>query len=226
MLTAKFTLKQLISLNAHIGNLSNLIHHNAGQYIVGRYGNVILLNLNLSLLYLRRSINLIDQIILSEGKFLLVSSDLSFRNLLKTRMRSVSNYSYSLGWVGGLLTNFKEIRHFFIQKNRYKLTNSSKFSNLEYLSRVPVTIFSLGIKMNPWVQQEALCLNIPFVSLVDSDVNPVGIAYAIPGNDESINFIYFLVLIISGTSLISHCTKAIRFRLKVLSKLKSLNNNF
>ena len=225
----KFTLKQLVSLNVHLGSSSNSVHHNAGQYLVGRYSGVVLLNLNMSLLYLRRAINLIDQIVMSEGKFLLVSSDLGFQDLLKSRMRTVKNYSYSVGWLGGLLTNFKEIRYYLLRRKKYNLESSavsisSKFSNVYSLSRVPTAVFSMGIKYTPWVQQECKRLNIPFISLVDSDVNPVGLTYSIPANDESNGFIYFLILALSSTALLSHCSKSMRFRLKVLLKANNLKN--
>lgn len=232
MIKQRFSLKQLVSLNVHLGGLSKTVHHNVGHYIIGRYSGIVLLNLNLSLLYLRRSLMMIDKIILADGKFLLVSPELSLQNLLKTKLSTIQMYSYSVGWVGGFLTNFKEIRNYLLNKqkghylkNKRNLSKFVKYSNIAFLSRMPLVVFSLGLRYNNWIQRETYSLNIPLISLVDSDINPIGITYSIPGNDDSINFLYYLILMISSVAFVAHCSKSINFRVKALIKAQQLLAN-
>jgi small subunit ribosomal protein S2 len=114
----------------------------------------------------------------------------------------------STRWLGGTLTNFPQIqrliRHYLDLKDKREKGDLRKYTKLEQLqfdreieeldekiggistmTRLPDALFILDARAEKTAMREALSVHIPMISLVDSNVNPVGIKYVIPGNDDA-----------------------------------------
>ena len=127
-----------------------------------------------------------------------------------TRLKNYPVYYCNERWVGGFLTNWKQVsksvstfmefskrfENFILQNNinfpRYKKMNTS-FQGLKkekFLKR-PDLIFLINPNENRHVVEEALSLNIPVIAITNSNTNLLGISYPIPGNSNSIEFVHY-----------------------------------
>ena len=159
-------------------------------------------------------------------RILIVNTNPEYANLIENFYRSTLHKNVSVcycneKWVGGFLTNWKQVcrsiqtymafsERFetFISKNninfpRYKKMSMS-FQGLkkQYLKKRPVflnkadynrpdLIFLINPNENRHVVEEAVSLNIPVVAITDSNTNLYGISYPIPGNSNSIEFVHY-----------------------------------
>lgn len=124
-------------------------------------------------------------------------------------------------WPGGFLTNFKitlreisKLQHFnnfvtseqfkslskkeqiIIEKKKDKLSNC--YEGVINLKKLPKAIFIMGLKSEVTAVKEAKNLNIPIISICDTDTNPAIVDYMIPGNDDGVKSIAFFVKLISN----------------------------
>jgi len=172
-----------------------------------------------------KSLHIIAYFLKNKKKICIVNTNKDLSNLIEnfyryTLLENISVYYCNEKWVGGFLTNWKQVKRSiqtyiqfserfetFISKNninfpRYKKMRQS-FQGLkkEYLKKRPVylntddnrpdLIFLINPNENRHVVEEAVSLNIPVIAITDSNTNLLGISYPIPGNSNSIEFVHY-----------------------------------
>jgi small subunit ribosomal protein S2 len=136
----------------------------------------------------------------NECKVLFVSTKLEKARLLESFVPKNHLFLCS-GWVGGFLTNWHSLTHLFhshslIRERSLKNLFRKKVRILKILrgffvsgtftKRLPDLIVFLNVNENRFAIKEAQKLNIPTVGILDSDSDPRGLTYVLPGNDDSI----------------------------------------
>jgi len=186
-----------------------------------------------------KSLHIIAFFLKNKKKICIVNTNKDLSNLIEnfyryTLLKNHENHSVyycNEKWVGGFLTNWKQVcrsiqtymafsERFetFISKNninfpRYKKMSMS-FQGLkkEYLKKKPVflnkatynrpdLIFLINPNENRHVVEEAVSLNIPVIAITDSNTNLLGISYPIPGNSNSIEFVHYCLQWIARITL-------------------------
>ncbi len=165
-----------------------------------------------------KSLHVIAFFYRKKGSLLIVNTNPEYGNLIEnfyqsTRLKDFKVYYCNEKWVGGLLTNWKQVsksiqtfiefserfENFILQNNinfpRYK-KNTQSFQGLKKESftkqiKRPDLIFLINPNENRHVVEEAVSLNIPVIAITDSNTNLLGISFPIPGNSNSIEFVHY-----------------------------------
>lgn len=178
----KFGLKQLFSYNIHLGYHKSRWNPQASVFLYGIRNNVHIINLEYTLFMLRRALYFIKEVVANRGNILFVNLTMgSYRYLLKGLKKS-KQFAVNFKYIGGLLTNFKNV------KVRYK--------SLAKMKRLPSAVIITKLIGCEGIVSEAKRLNIPLIGVSDSNMLPVYFTYPIPGNVESIISIKFYYAIL------------------------------
>ncbi len=234
--------KDYTKYKAHIGHKSlNIVskkrsHPYSASFLLCCKNKHVIINPLPFLEKFVKSLHIIAFFLKNKKKICIVNTNKDLSNLIEnfyryTLLENHSVYYCNEKWVGGFLTNWKQVcrsiqtymafsERFetFISKNninfpRYKKMSMS-FQGLkkEYLKKRPVflnkanynrpdLIFLINPNENRHVVEEAVSLNIPVVAITDSNTNLLGISYPIPGNSNSIEFVHYCLQWIARVTL-------------------------
>jgi small subunit ribosomal protein S2 len=214
-----FLMEHFFNYKTLIGNKLRFTNSESYEYIfsINFTGNTIL-NINKSLILLKRALIFIKQIKKNKGKILFVGTRYDLRKVIEEIGNKTESPYVNYRWSKGLLTNWENTNtsikfyNLFLKKldmrtkKRVKMENT--FFGLTSMTRLPDAIFIFDISTDFEAFTEAKSLNIPVISLVDTNIPTRGIDYPIPSNTESLlSVIFFANLIISTLSNLSHKLK-------------------
>ena len=219
--------KDFTKTKAHIAHKSlNIVtkkgiqrsHPYSVSFLLGCKNKHVIINSYQTLEKFIKSLHIIGFFLKNKKLLLIVNTNPEYGNLIENFYRSTLLGNYSVcycneKWVGGFLTNWKQVCKsiqtfmafserfstlypFILQNNinfpRYKKMSMS-FQGLkkQYLKKRPDLIFLINPNENRHVVEEAVSLNIPVVAITDSNTNLLGISYPIPGNSNSIEFVHY-----------------------------------
>ena len=189
------TLFQLLNIQLNLGHFKGKWIKFFDTYIYGIRNNMIIFNLDFSLINLYKFINYLIFITFFKNKLFFISSFLSSTNIglgqFILKNNKLAGY-YDGVFIGGLVSN---LRTFFFMKKLYKKKNVFNFKRLEFLYPSCVLIndtnrFFLTIK-------ESFFFGIPSISIIDSDLDFNFNFYTLFGNNDSklVSFFFFIFVI-------------------------------
>lgn len=209
-------IRELLENGVHFGHLSKHWNPRMKKFIFGKKKNVYIIDLEKTAEKLVEAKDFIQQLVQQGGKILFVATKKQVRELMKEKA-SVCGMPYVVErWVGGFLTNFSTIR---TRVNRYKafLEEREKgtfdkmnkkeetrrrrliekmdklYSGVIELDVLPDCIFIVDPKREVACVREANKLDIPIIALIDTDANPEVIDYPVPGNDDAMKSVNYIV---------------------------------
>jgi ribosomal protein S2 len=240
----KFSIKELIFYNIHLGESTQLWHPLNRDLVLGFKQKHFFLNLNLTILNLRKTFNLIESFLYKNYKIIFYTDNIFVKNLLITNYFFLKKLKFYFGlgrWMPGFLTNFKTF-YFVILKylkpilNILKLQNkklNTIFSNfilffifLNNFKFIPSCIFSFNI--NSWLINEARQLTIPSSILLDNNISERSVirsTFLIPFNYLNSRSLLFLIINLQQILIITLLRKKKLFFNLLLIILKN-NINF
>jgi small subunit ribosomal protein S2 len=205
-----FLIEQFINYKTLIGNKLRFSNSESYDYIfrINYIGNTIF-NIDKSLVLLKRALIFIKQIKKNKGNILFVSTRYDLRKVIKEIGTKTESPYINYRWSKGLLTNWENINisikfyNLFLKnldmgtKKRLKMENT--FLGITSMTCLPDAIFIFDLNTDLEAFKEAKALNIPIISLVDTNISIRNIDYPILANTESIlSIIFFANLIIAS----------------------------
>jgi len=189
-------------LNAFLGFSSARTHPTAFNYLLGSAGGQAIINPEETLVALRRTLSLLKQVTFRGGTTLFVSTQPTLARLCRVMGEQTGQHYLAKRWVPGLLTNWQKSREHVHAKlkldPRIKAAGRVRYSDLqkqnyyrgiEAMTRQPDLIFRLD---DTPLYGEPAKLNVPLISVVDSDTPMAEIDYPIPANTKSLRFYHTL----------------------------------
>ena len=201
------TIKQLLEAGVHLGHKTFRWNPKMGSYIFGSKNSIHIIDLVQTLEMADAALVEIHKCITSGGKILLVSTKKQAAETIANLAKETSQYYVNHRWLGGMLTNWKTISNSI---KRYKKLSSdlknentgfTKKENLKMglqrdklerslggiadMKKIPNMIFIVDTNVEDLAVKEAIRLNIPIVAIVDTNSDPTGINFPIPGNDDA-----------------------------------------
>ena len=158
------SVRQLFEARVHLGHKTGVWNPLMKPYLFGSRGGIHVIDLDKTLLNLRRALNVAGHVTYRNGIILFVNERSQFERVVQKAARDCGEYFITQRWTGGTLTN------------SHMLLGTLKLPDLILFFSVPPS--KTGIK------ETAMC-NVPSVGVVDSDCNPNLITYPIPGNDDA-----------------------------------------
>lgn len=214
------TLLDLMQAGVHFGHRTTKWHPKMEPYIFGARNNVHVINLEKTLEKLKEALDAVRETVGKGGVILFVGTKTQAQELVKRSATEVSMPYVVTRWLGGTLTNFKVIRNrvkYFLdlkdKQTRGELQKytkkeqllfareiedlEEKFGGVASLERLPDMIYVIDIKHEDTAVREAKQMKVKIVAICDTNVNPTGISYCIPGNDDAVKAIEFITRLVA-----------------------------
>ena len=201
------TIKQLLEAGVHLGHKTFRWNPKMSKFIFGSKNSIHIIDLVQTLEMVNAALQEMHKCITSGGKILFVSTKKQASETIASLAKDTSQFYVNHRWLGGMLTNWKTISNSI---NRYKkLTSDLKKENTGFtkkenlkmgiqrdklerslggiadMKKVPDMIFIIDTNIEELAVKEAFKLNIPIVAIVDTNSDPTGINFPIPGNDDA-----------------------------------------
>ena len=201
------TIKQLLEAGVHLGHKTFRWNPKMSKFIFGSKNSIHIIDLVQTLEMVNKALLEIHKCIVSGGKILFVSTKKQATESVADLAKETSQFYVNHRWLGGMLTNWKTISNSI---NRYKKlsidlkkenTGFTKKENLKMgiqrdklerslggiadMKKIPNMIFIIDTNVEDLAVKEALKLKIPIVAIVDTNSDPTGINFPIPGNDDA-----------------------------------------
>jgi small subunit ribosomal protein S2 len=201
------TIKQLLEAGVHLGHKTFRWNPKMSKFIFGSKNSIHIIDLVQTLELSNVALNEIHKCISSGGKILFVSTKKQATDSIATLAKDTSQFFVNHRWLGGMLTNWETISNSI--KRLKKLTADLKKENTGFtkkenlkmgiqrdklerslggiaeMKKVPDMIFILDTNVEELAVKEAVKLNIPIVAILDTNSDPTGISFPIPGNDDA-----------------------------------------
>ena len=201
------TIKQLLEAGVHLGHKTSRWNPKMSQYIFGSKNSIHIIDLVQTLEMANAALNEIHKCVLAGGKILFVSTKKQAAETIATLAKDTSQFYVNHRWLGGMLTNWQTISNSIkrLKKLSAELksenTGFTKKENLKMgiqrdklerslggiadMKKIPDMIFIVDTNVEELAVKEAIKLNIPIVAIVDTNSDPTGINFPIPGNDDA-----------------------------------------
>jgi small subunit ribosomal protein S2 len=205
-------MRELLQAGVHFGHQTRYWNPKMGKYIFGARNKIHIVNLEKTAPMLNDALGFIQRLAASNNKILFVGTKRAASKTLQEQAIRCGMPYVSHRWLGGMLTNYKTIRA-SIRRLR-ELEQQSKDGTFELLTKkealmrtrdmeklersiggikdmgtLPDALFVIGVDHENIAILEANKLGIPVIGVVDTNSNPAGVDYIIPGNDDAIRAI-------------------------------------
>jgi len=207
-----FTMRQLLEAGVHFGHHTRRWNPKMDPYIFGKRNNIHIINLEKTVPMLYEALDAIQSIAKNGGKFLFVGTKRSASELIAQAAINCGQYYVNHRWLGGMLTNWetvsKSIRKLknleerietgeinsLTKKERLQIERQKEkldltLGGIKNMNGIPDAIFIIDTNKESIAVLEANNLNIPVIAICDTNTNPSGVDYPIPGNDDELRAI-------------------------------------
>jgi small subunit ribosomal protein S2 len=203
------SIRELLEAGVHFGHQTRRWNPRMKRFLFGERNGVHIIDLDQSLPRFVHAMEFLRETVAAGGKVLFVSTKRQAQPFIEAESQRSSQYFVSRRWLGGMLTNFKTVRksieHFkellelvgdeeksgelskkeLSRINRQIEKYMKSLDGIKEMTRLPDALFIIDVKREAIAVKEANRLGIPIVAVVDSNCDPNGIDYTVPGNDDS-----------------------------------------
>ena len=211
----------LLTTGAHFGHLTRRWHPNFKPYILMEKNGIHIINLEETIKGLNKSLNFLSDIIIDGGEILFVGTKKNAKDIIQQEADKCGMFYVVERWLGGTLTNFSTIRKSIKRLQLLEKESSPVYENatkkellsleremirlqdqhrgIKDMKRLPSALFVVDAKFESIAINEAKRLEIPVVSIVDTNTDPNIVDYPIPANDDSIRALKLIISKVSKT---------------------------
>ena len=201
------SIEQLLEAGVHLGHKTLRWNPKMKKYIFGKRDSVHIIDLTQTLELTNKALEKIYETIFNNGKILLISTKKQASESIAELAKSTGQYFVNYRWLGGMLTNWGTISNSIkkLQKIETDLKSENRgFTKKELLKmgiqrdklqrslggisemkKIPDLVFIIDTNYESLAIKESIKLNIPIIAILDTNSNPEGIDYPIPGNDDA-----------------------------------------
>jgi small subunit ribosomal protein S2 len=206
------TMRQMLEAGVHFGHQTKRWNPKMKPYIFGARNGIYIIDLQKTVVLARAALRFLSDLTGRGGAVLFVGTKKQAQDVVKEEAVRSGQFCVTNRWLGGTLTNFKTIKQGIdrlktiekmaedgtferlpkkevagLQREQEKLMKN--LGGIKDLTRLPGAIFVIDPKKEAIAVHEANRLGIPVLGLVDTNCDPEGIDYVIPGNDDAIRSI-------------------------------------
>ncbi len=209
---AQITMKQLLEAGVHFGHQTRRWNPKMKPYIFGARNGIYIIDLQKTVRYFRTAYSFIRDVSQRGEKVLFVGTKKQAQDSIVEEAVRAGQYYVNNRWLGGMLTNFSTIKRSIdrlkkieamsedgtfdlllkkevLQLEREKTKLEKSLGGIKNMTRLPAAVFIVDPNKEDIAVKEARKLGIPVVAVVDTNCDPDGIEYIIPGNDDAIRAI-------------------------------------
>lgn len=207
MALPELTMRQLLEAGVHFGHQSHRWNPKMAPFLFGVRNGVHVIDLSQSLPMLYQALQAVSDVVSRGGRVLFVGTKRQAQEPIAEAATKCGQFYVNRRWLGGTLTNWKTVSNSisrlkkleemlageaqgFTKKERLMLDRevdklSSSLGGIKNMGGVPELLFVIDTNKEDIAIKEARRLGIPVVAVVDSNSDPDGITYPVPGNDDA-----------------------------------------
>jgi len=202
-----FTMRQLLEAGVHFGHQKHRWNPKMAPFIFGARNNIHIIDLAQTVPLLHQALKAVSDTVAKGGRVLVVGTKRQAQEPVADAARRSAQYFVNARWLGGMLTNWKTISNSIqrlrkietmlageaqgltkkerlnMDRDRVKLDRS--LGGIKDMGGLPDLVFIIDTNREALAIQEAKRLGIPVAAILDSNCDPDGITYPIPGNDDA-----------------------------------------
>ena len=201
------TMHQLIEAGAHFGHQTHRWNPRMKPYIFGSRNGVHIIDLSQSVPLFARALDFVAATVRAGGKVLFVGTKRQAQEPIAQAARACGQHFVNHRWLGGMLTNWKTISQSIkrlksleeqlsgdtagltkkevLQLTREREKLELSLGGIRDMGGIPDVMFVIDANKEELAIKEANVLGIPVVAVLDTNVDPNGIAFPVPGNDDA-----------------------------------------
>ena len=207
MATPVVTMQQLLEAGAHFGHQTHRWNPRMKPYIFGDRNGVHIIDLSQSVPLFARALDFVQSTVARGGKVLFVGTKRQAQDAVADAARVSGQHFVNHRWLGGMLTNWKTISNSIkrfksleeqlsgdtagltkkevLQLTRERDKFEMSLGGIRDMGGLPDVMFVIDTNKEELAIKEANVLGIPVIAILDSNSNPQGIAFPVPGNDDA-----------------------------------------
>ena len=203
-----YSMRQLLEAGVHFGHQAHRWNPKMSTYIFGTRNNIHIVDLAQTVPMLHRALTAVSDTVAKGGRILFVGTKRQAQDAVAEAAKKSAQYFVNSRWLGGTLTNWKTISESikrlrkldemlasgeaqgYTKKERLTLTRERDKLNralggIKDMGGLPDLLFVIDTNKEDIAIKEARRLNIPVAAVVDTNCNPDGITFVVPGNDDA-----------------------------------------
>ena len=202
-----FTMRQLLEAGVHFGHQTHRWNPKMRNYIYGSRNGIHIIDLSQTVPLLHTALVAVAETVAKGGRVLFVGTKRSASELVADSAKRSAQYYVNSRWLGGTLTNWKTISHSIktlrttddvlgkeqsgltkremLELTRTKEKLDKSLGGIKDMGGVPDLLFVVDTNKEQIAIKEANRLGIPVVAVIDTNSDPAGVTYPIPGNDDA-----------------------------------------
>src|ERR1700716_3981154 len=203
-----FSMRQLLEAGVHFGHQAHRWNPKMAEYIFGARNNIHIIVLAQSVPMMHRALQAVSDTVAKGGRILFVGTKRQAQDAIAEAAKKSAQYYVNSRWLGGTLTNWKTIsqsisrlrkldemlasgesqgytkkERLTLQRERDKLDRA--LGGIKDMGGLPNLLFEIDTNKEDIAIKEARRLGVPVAAIVDTNSDPDGITYVVPGNDDA-----------------------------------------
>lgn len=211
MAMPSFTMRQLLEAGVHFGHTTRRWNPKMEPFIFGERNGVHIIDLEQTVPMLYRAMEAVRDVAAGGGRILFVGTKRQAATIVSESASRCGQYYVNHRWLGGMMTNWKTISNSIkrlrtveeqlavedigltkrellkVERERAKLDQA--LGGIKEMGGLPDILFIIDTNKEDIAVQEAMKLGLPVIAVIDSNSNPEGVTYPIPGNDDAMRAI-------------------------------------
>jgi small subunit ribosomal protein S2 len=203
-----YSMRQLLEAGVHFGHQSHRWNPKMRNFIFGARNNIHIIDLAQTVPLLHRALEAVSDTVAKGGRILFVGTKRQAQDAVAAAAKKSAQYYVNSRWLGGTLTNWKTISESikrlrkleemlgsgeaqaYTKKERLTLTRERDkldraLGGIKDMGGLPDLVFVIDTNKEDIAIKEARRLNIPVAAVVDTNCDPDGITFVVPGNDDA-----------------------------------------
>jgi small subunit ribosomal protein S2 len=203
-----YSMRQLLEAGVHFGHQAHRWNPKMDSYIFGTRNNIHIIDLAQTVPMLHRALEAVSETVAKGGRILFVGTKRQAQDAVAEAAKKSAQYFVNSRWLGGTLTNWKTISESikrlrkldemlgsgeaqgYTKKERLTLTRERDkldraLGGIKDMGGLPDLLFVIDTNKEDIAIKEARRLGIPVAAVVDTNCNPDGITFVVPGNDDA-----------------------------------------
>ena len=207
MALPEFSMRQLLEAGAHFGHQTHRWNPKMERYIFGSRANIHIIDLSQTIPLLHQALVKVREVAAGGGRILFVGTKRQASDPVSIAAKRCAQYYVNHRWLGGTLTNWRTIsgsiarlrelegvldgggegrtKKELLQLTREREKLELSLGGIKDMGGIPDLMFVIDTNKEAIAIQEARKLNIPVVAILDTNCDPAGITFPIPGNDDA-----------------------------------------
>ena len=201
------TIQQLLEAGVHLGHKTLLWNPKMKKYIFGKRDSIHIIDLTQTIELTNIALEKVYETIINGGKILFISTKKQASESIAALAKDTNQHYVNYRWLGGMLTNWgtisksikklqrlnvdlvaenrgftkKELLKMSVQRDKLQ----KSLGGIAEMKKIPDLVFVIDTNYEELAIKESIKLRIPIIAILDSNSNPEGIDFPIPGNDDA-----------------------------------------